>query len=180
MQKALLIAFLWLAQAGAAVQAQQIDPHALYEEKCAMCHEPHAGDFADAMLDRADGKVVGARSGRPLDTLLLDHRGTALSQPEIDALIEQLAFILQSGRIFRDKCLICHDRAAQFARLMLKQSDDRLIGRYSKRDIGAFLSTHGRLAPQERDVILEMLIRQVASADGPPGTVAQPGAGRAE
>jgi hypothetical protein len=165
MPKAAFIALLWLAQAGAPVQAQQINPHALYEDKCAMCHEPHAGDFANARLDWADGKVVGERSGRPLDTLLLRHHGTGLSRPETDVLIEQFAFILQSGRIFRDKCLICHDRAAQFARRMLKQADDRLIGRYSKRDIGAFLYTHGRLTPQEREVILDMLERQVASGD---------------
>ncbi len=140
-----------------------IDPHALYEARCSGCHAPHGGDFAKQSLKAVDGVVIGARSGRPLGQILPSHRGTTQTPDEVKALVDHFGAILPTGWLYQDKCLGCHDRAVVLARSHLIVRDDALVGRYSGRDIAAFMSGHGRLDPRQRDIILAMLRRQLES-----------------
>ena len=144
----------------ACVNAQQIDPHYIYEQKCAACHAPHAGEFvAEKMVSTNDG-LTGKGSGQLIRDFLEAGHGK-LTGEEIEVLIEQFEFIHGSGALFRDKCIICHDNAAKFSRLKLILRDDILTGRYTDRDVAEFLLNHGRLDTSEAQFMVELLTRQL-------------------
>lgn len=144
----------------AAAQPQSIDPHQLYEQNCGGCHALHAGEFAHDNLVRVDGKTVGRKSGVELRTFLETGHGR-LAPDEIVVIVAQLNSILTAGQLFQEKCRVCHDRAAKFARLNLAVEEGELIGRYSKRDIARFLIRHGRLAPDQVAKMVDVLKRQL-------------------
>lgn len=149
-----------LAFWAASLNAQQSDPHLIYEQNCAACHLPHAGDFVSEELVVTDDGLAGKASGRRvLDFLEAGHG--KLSDEEINLLIEQFEFIQESGRLFKEKCIICHDNAAELARLKLILSDNILIGRYTDRDVAKFLLQHGRLDASEAQKMVEVLTRQL-------------------
>lgn len=141
-------------------QGQAIDPHRLYEQKCARCHEPHAGDFARKRLKRVDGQTVGAENGLELRAFLSRGHGR-LTAAELDVMVEQLTRITLSGALYQRKCLTCHERAVVLARRELEIKEGRLAGRYSGRDMAEFLARHGRLAPDEVAPMLATLRRLV-------------------
>ncbi len=141
--------------------AQGIDPHALYEQRCAGCHKAHAGDFVPVGLERMGDKVVGSKTGQELRALLESGHGR-LAPDEIEAVVAHLTFVLQAGGLFRTKCGICHDRASELARATLLLHGNRLVGRYSGRDVAEFLASHGRLEPEEIDIVLAALKGQLA------------------
>jgi len=151
-----------LAAGGRAAFAQAGDPHALYEQRCAKCHSPHAGEFVADSLERIDGRIVGRDSGRELRAFLTRGHGR-LAPPEIDAMVAHLASILAAGGLFHENCRICHGRAVTLARSELIIRDGRLTGRYSGRDIAAFLAAHGRLDADEIPTVVRMLERQLAN-----------------
>jgi hypothetical protein len=159
-----LVAGMLLGQPAA--RGAGIDPHALYERRCSRCHEPHSADLAEASLRLADGQVIGIDSGREVGALLQHHRGLSMASDQIDALVDHFAAILTTDRLYRRKCIICHDPAVTLARSRLILRDGVLLGRYDGRDIEAFLAGHGRLTEPEIAVISAMLRRQLASAPG--------------
>ncbi|MGD9784822.1 MAG: hypothetical protein AB7E80_11135 [Hyphomicrobiaceae bacterium] len=139
------------------------DAHAVYEQRCAGCHQPHASDLARASL-ALDGDVVRLKAGgMPLAGFLANHPRRAPTADEQRALIELFAGMLKTGFLYQRKCVVCHDRASQLARLRLKLDGDRVVGRYSGHDTATFLAEHGRLEAAERDVIVAMLRRQLGS-----------------
>jgi cytochrome c5 len=147
--------------AHSAATAQAIDPHKLYEERCASCHLPHAGEFARTTLMLDGGLLKGKESNRAVADILTRHARRTYTPAEIEALINLLAPALQSGGVFEQKCLFCHDRAVAFARSHLVVRDGRLTGRYSGHDISAFLPEHGRMTEEEVAVVIAMLRRQI-------------------
>lgn len=148
-----------LAGMGIAV-GQSADPHTIYEENCARCHEAHGGDFVRQNLKIEDGRVVGRKSGKEIGAFLERGHGN-LGQPELTLLIGHLNSIALTGQIYRAKCLICHDRAVELARTQLILKDGVLSGRYSGHNIEDFLVSHGRLDGEERAIVLKMLERQL-------------------
>lgn len=145
--------------------ARNIDPHGLYEQRCSGCHSAHAGQFVHDKLERLDEEIVGRGTGRELRSFLTAGHGN-LAPPEIDAMVAHLAAILERGALFREKCLICHGRAVTLARSELILRDGRLVGRYSGRDIAAFLQNHGRLELAQIPTIVEMFERQLSTESG--------------
>lgn len=148
-------------------RAQHIDPHALYEEKCAKCHEPHAGEYVSKDLEIADGSVVGKKTGRPVVQTLETGHGR-LSATEVTVMTEFLTRIASSDRLFLKKCRICHSNAKELARLDLVIRNDRLWGRYTGRDIAQFLENHGRLTPDEVTKMINVLKWQILTATPKP------------
>lgn len=144
-----------------APSVQAIDPHQVYERRCAGCHEAHAGDFVPGALDNIGGRIVGLESGRELRNLLEAGHGR-LAADEIAPLVAHLTFVFEAGGLFRTKCGICHGRASDLARATLALRGGRPVGRYSGRDIAGFLESHGRLATEEIAVVLAALERQLA------------------
>lgn len=136
------------------------DPHALYETKCALCHEAHAGDFVHDNLDFKDGIIVYRGSGIGVEAFLGAGHGK-LDEQEVKTLMDHLTAISQSGQIFRAKCLICHDTAVNLARSELVLKDGDLYGRYSATKISEFLHHHGRLTAGEVDTMINVLSRQL-------------------
>lgn len=158
----LSLALVLLAIGSAAPAAQSLDPHALYEGRCAGCHAPHAGDFVPDNLTRRDGRIVGRDGGQELRAFLAGGHGR-LEPLEVDVMVAHLAAILEAGGLYRENCLVCHDRAVVLARRELALRGDRLVGRYTGRDIALFLENHGRLEGPEIETILRMLERQLAT-----------------
>lgn len=140
--------------------AQTLDPHVIYESRCAGCHAPHAGDFVLDSLTMDDNILVGRKSGHSVEAFLLSGHGR-LSPEETAALLDHLLFIQQSGGLFKDKCGICHSRMVDLARTHLIERDGVIYGRYSGRNIPDFLQGHGRLHGDEIPVILSAFQRQL-------------------
>ncbi len=161
---ALAFAFACLTAMVAAGHAQPIDPHRLYEQNCGGCHTQHAGDFVHDNLEYSDGNIIGSRSDRELRAFLEAGHGR-LSPDEVEAMVVLLTGIQQSGRLFHDKCIICHDRAVVLARRELILRDGQLIGRYTDRDIEQFLSGHGRLTSDEVSKMVEVLKRHLGTRE---------------
>ncbi|WP_417669348.1 hypothetical protein [Roseibium sp.] len=157
----LLAAFLALLPA--VVLAQGLDPHRIYERKCSGCHEDHAGDFVAANIDYVDGRAIWRASGRPVEAFLSRKHGK-LTPSERKVLVDHLNKVAEMGGLYREKCLICHDRAVVLARSRLIIRADKLTGRYSKRDIADFLKTHGRLSLEEAERMTATLRRQLPSS----------------
>lgn len=144
--------------------AQAIDPHRLYEQSCGGCHAPHAGDFAHESLTATGGRIYGRTSGKELSAFLAAGHG-GLSAEELASMVEHLTYITRAGRLFHDKCKICHGRAVTFARSQLYLKDGKLTGRYSKRDTERFLHGHGRLTADEVPQMVETLRRHLITQD---------------
>lgn len=92
------------------------------------------------MLVRSDG--------RPLERFLRTHFG-GLDSDTLQLFLTTFETQVQSGGLYREKCILCHDPAYHFARLNLIIRDGTLTGRYSSYDIGLFLRSHGRLNADE-------------------------------
>ena len=144
--------------------ASESDPHAIYEQRCALCHQPHAREFARQSLALESGNVIMRSSSAPLDLFLKRHP-KGLPDSEARVLLGHFSQMLGSGFIYQDKCVGCHERASTMARLRLFERDGVIKGRYTYRDISEFLRQHGRLTPMEVQTIMNMFKRQLA-----PGT----------
>ena len=144
--------------------AGAVDPHAVYERRCARCHEGHAGDFVAKSLIRRDGRIVGRDSGIEIGAFLADGHGR-LPAAELPVVVSHLAAIFESGGLFRTHCRICHDPAVTLARRELTLRDGRVVGRYSGRDIRTFMENHGRLEGAEVETIMRMLERQLQTVE---------------
>ena len=133
-----------------------IDPHALFEARCLRCHG-HAGAFAREQL-RLDGDAVFGKSlGRDINAFILRHQGR-LTHVEANALYDAFRRQLNAGGLFETRCRACHRRAYELARLELIIAADRLIGRYSGRDMAVFLAQHGSRTNDEAEVLFDMLL----------------------
>lgn len=154
------LAFVLLAVGAVAfcaleVQAQDPDVHTLFETKCGACHG-HSGPFARESLLLSEDRIVGRKSGQDVAAFLTQHHGRP-SAEEIERLVASFRMQLQSGGLYEEHCRICHKPAKDLARLTLIVTGDRLVGRYSGVDIGAFLTRHGRLDEAEARLVTEML-----------------------
>ncbi|KAB2920750.1 MAG: hypothetical protein F9K29_00290 [Hyphomicrobiaceae bacterium] len=145
--------------------AQTIDPHRVYEERCAKCHAPHAADFAREAMEAKDGKIVARQSRRELSAILPRHRGTQQTEAEVRALIDMFARNLSSGSLYQRKCIVCHDKARDFARSRLIIDQGALKGRYSGYLIEDFLQGHGRLTEAEVGQMVATLKWQVETRE---------------
>ena len=115
----------------------------LFQERCARCHD-EAGRFAAAHLRLEAGVLRARRNGKDLRAFLPGHPGR-LDEAEREALVATLTAIVTSGGQFQQRCAICHGHAEAFAGAHLVIRDGRLLGRYSGRDVEAYLPGHGRL-----------------------------------
>ena len=111
-------------------------------------------------LKRRSGRIVSDDTGRDLHQFLVGGHGK-LDAGGVDALIAHFTNILTSGPIYRDHCLICHDRAVDLARRRLVLRNGVLFGRYTGRSIVDFLINHGRLEGDEIPKTVDMLRRQL-------------------
>ncbi len=144
--------------------AEMIDPHKLYETRCAICHESHAFEFVKGNLKNEGDILVGNRLERDITLILKNHRGTNLSIIESQSLITHFLAILKRDGLYRQKCIICHDKAVNLARQKLILHNGQLYDRYGERLVKTFLQNHGRISKSEVVVIIEMLKRQLSIA----------------
>lgn len=143
--------------------ARSEDPHELYERRCGGCHASHAGDFVRDHLVLRSGELFGPRSGQRIGAFLETGHG-GLRPGEVLTLVTHFTNIGKSAGLFREKCIICHDRAVVFARNRLAVREGELIGRYSKRNIARFLTAHGRLSTSEVSSMVDVLKRQLMTS----------------
>jgi hypothetical protein len=143
--------------AGLAFGAAAADFHQIFEQRCAGCHG-HAGAFVRDTVTVVDGVLTGVRSGRAVASSLATHYG-GLDPSEIKLFVRVFTRQASSGAFFQERCAICHDRAYELARLRLILRDGQLTGRYSGRDMAAFLPGHARMTPEEAEQMLDALTR---------------------
>lgn len=135
----------------------------LYFERCGACHGP-AGELAETGLV-SDGDVLRTRrTNADLRDFLRGHGGD-LTPTEIETVYAALRRVTQGAGRFREKCGICHPRARTLAQRKLMIRDGALVGRYSGRDIDAFLARHGRLTADEA-VFFSGVLARARRADG--------------
>ncbi len=140
------------------------NPHQLFETRCGRCHDMHAGPFARKKLELKNGEAVSARSNNDIRRYLEWGHGK-LTDAEISQIVLLFEEILRSDGLFAQKCAICHGRGYTFARNDLTYRDGKLVGRYSGRDINAFLAWHGRLESYEIATITGLFVRQLEYSD---------------
>lgn len=151
-----------LLAAALAHGAPGADFHRIFEERCASCHG-HAGEFVRGALTERDGTLESLRTGRPVSEILTSHAG-GLEPDKVALFVEVFTAQLRSGGFYRERCDICHGRAREFARLRLIVREGRLTGRYSGRDIEAFLPGHARMTAEEARRMLEALTAILSGA----------------
>ena len=137
--------------------AGALDYHELFEARCGACHG-HAGDLARATLVIVDGALEGRETGHDIRAFLPTHYG-GLSTAEAAVLHDMLFRQVEAGGFFKERCAICHLRARDLAKASLIVVGDTLRGRYSGRDMAAFLPGHGRLDAEEAAFIHDVLLR---------------------
>ena len=130
----------------------------LFQDKCGRCHK-RAGPLVRAQLTLADGTLVGADSGQDLRAFMRRHYGRP-SAEEIEAIYAALLRIAKGEGRFLVRCGICHRSAERMAHNVLVVKDGTLRGRYSGRDIEAFLLGHGTESAEEAAFFTEVLRRQ--------------------
>ncbi len=164
----LLLACLF-ATGGRAAEWGQWSPYpsrpGLFQERCGRCHE-EAGSFAAAHLTFDAGVLRTRRSGEHLQAFLPGHPGR-LDEAELEALVANLTTIVTAGGQFRQRCAVCHGDAQSFADGQLVIRDGRLLGRYSGRDIEAYLPGHGRL-DAEGAAFFGVVLRRFARVEARP------------
>jgi mono/diheme cytochrome c family protein len=141
------------------------DLHRLWDQQCGGCHG-HAGDFARASLRVVDDRLIGDKQGERLTSFLEKHNG-GYAPEIIEAMTAMLKAQVETPDLFRTLCSECHGLAAQFARETLISRDGRLYGRYSGRDIGAYLRRHGGLDDAQASLMLGVLSRIEAEVHRP-------------
>jgi len=135
--------------------AESVDLHRLFEQRCQSCHG-HAGDFAREHLSIVDGVLRGRTPN--LRRFLERHHGPRTAA-EADALYRMFFRQVEAGGRFKQRCAICHDSAANLARDRLIVVDGTLRGRYTGRDIRAFLLDHGRLDAKDAAFFYDALLQ---------------------
>lgn len=146
-----------------ALQAQTIDPHRVYEQRCARCHTDHAGAFARESLRQDEDRIVGRKSGRALQAFLTAGHGRA-EAAEVEVLVDHLTAILHRDALFQRKCRFCHSQSLGLARGKLILREGRLTGRYTGCDITDFLGYHGRLTADEAAQMVDTLTQHLQTA----------------
>jgi hypothetical protein len=112
------------------------DLHVLWDDRCGGCHG-HAAAFA---RDRAALPAPDS-----LSRFLRTHRG-GLPDNVAEGVAQMLTAQAATPPRFMEQCRICHGRAADFARDHLLAVEGKVVGRYSGRDIEAFMKDgHARL-----------------------------------
>lgn len=137
--------------AGATANAQTVDLHALWHDRCQGCHG-HAGSFARERAPLPDQDR--------LSTFLTRHGG-GLPPGLAAGTAQMLSDMARTPDRFMQQCRICHGRAADFVRQHLSIHDGRLVGRYSGTDVEAFLEGgHARITgPEDAAFFTEQLRR---------------------
>jgi len=134
----------------------------LFQQRCGACHEG-AGKLAEESLFIVDGVLFGRDSGRDMRDFLADHFG-GLTGADLETVYRVLLRNAQNGGRFKERCAICHNEADALARKKLILVDGQLRGRYSGREIGAFLTGHGTRSSEEAHFFERLLRRFTASA----------------
>ncbi|MDP6705132.1 MAG: hypothetical protein QF893_02215 [Alphaproteobacteria bacterium] len=136
--------------------AESVNYHDFFEGRCGSCHG-HSGDLAREQLVIVDGRLLGRESGNDIRSYLAGHYGR-LSPDQVARVYAVLFRQGRAGGLFKTKCRICHGRARELAKTSLVVVAGQLRGRYSGRDVGAFLKRHGRLEDREVKVVYEALL----------------------
>lgn len=158
---ALALATLLLVRLHAA-GAETLDPHRIYEDKCARCHQPHAVNLVREHLKLEGGKVLAKEDGREVGQLLASHAKVKLSAAQLGALVKQFDAMLKTGFVFQDRCFNCHGPASVFARTSLKIAEGKVVSKASGREMNEFLKAHGYLSDEaQRQIVVDMLKRQL-------------------
>jgi hypothetical protein len=160
------LALLLLAATVSHSPAKAADLHRLWEERCAECHG-EAGPFAHRTLAADGDRLVGRRPERDLLAFLRRHQG-GLPEADAQAVYAMLLAQAETQPLFRERCGLCHPKAADLVRGALVLRDGVLVGRYTGRPTADFLKNHGRIEADELPVFLDLLTRLAREVDRAP------------
>lgn len=137
--------------------AQAPERPALYRDFCASCHEA-ARPLIERATEPRDGTLYARRSGQPLADFLPSHVSD-LTAAQAEIIAQALLQVAQGKGRFQESCGICHHSAANLAHYKLILVDGVLRGRYSDRDIAAFMVGHGTDSAAEASFFTQVLRR---------------------
>ena len=142
---------------------EQVDLHALWDDRCAECHG-HSAEFARRFLQISDGRLQGRHHVDNLQLFISRHYSTPAQAAAIYAMLQaQVA----TPPLFRQHCSRCHDSAASLVRNTAILRDGVLFSRHSGQPMQQFLSNHRNLTAEEIDFYHRLLTR-VAAETGQP------------
>ena len=144
-----------LALTGAAISADDIDLHRLWDDRCFECHG-HAAEFARRFLNVSQDELQGRHHVHSLRIFLSNHY---LGESDVDAVYSMLFVQASSQARFRDKCSRCHDTAAKFVRETLEFEGGTLVGRESKQPVARLLESHKDIESEEIAFFAAVLTR---------------------
>jgi hypothetical protein len=142
---------------------EQVDLHALWDDRCAECHG-HSADFARRFLHISDGRLQGRHHVDNLQLFISRHYSTP---PQAAAIYTMLQAQVATPPLFREHCSRCHDSAASLVRSTAILRDGVLFSRRSGQPMQQFLSSHRNLGEEEIDFYHRLLTR-VATETGEP------------
>ena len=147
---ALMLTATWTWSAAA-----QIDLHRFWDSRCHDCHG-HAGEFARRHLRVDNGVLVSRNRAHDLKRFIAQHEA---GRAQTEAIYGMLLAQAQTEPVFQEKCSGCHGTAAEFARVSLVVRDGTVVGRSNGRPINSFLKSHGKLSPDEVQIVVNSLNR---------------------
>ncbi len=158
-----VIALASLVMAGSMpLAAQTLERPGLFRERCGNCHEG-AGKLVKETLVVVEGVLRSRGSGSDVRGFLKHHLG-GLSPQEAAIIYQVLLRIAERGGRFQQRCAICHVSAEELTRDKLIITDGVLRGRYTGRDIGEFLLSHGTSSPEEA-AFFEGVLKRLGQPD---------------
>ena len=131
----------------------------LFQEECGKCHD-RAGTLVRDRLKLVDGVLTTRRTGRDLRAFLPTHFDRR-STDEVAAIYKELLRVAQGRGWFEVRCGMCHTSAEDLARRALILRDGKVVGRYTGRDIAAFLRGHGTGSAEEAEFFEGVLRHQL-------------------
>lgn len=140
---------------------EQVDLHALWDDRCSECHG-HSADFARRFLHISDGRLQGRHHVDNLQLFISRHYSTP---PQAAAIYAMLQAQVATPPLFRQQCSRCHASAASLVRSTAILRDGVLFSISSGKPVQQFLSSHRNLSEEEIDFYHRLLTR-VATETG--------------
>lgn len=146
----LILSLMLLSPASAARQGP-----AIWDSRCEECHGDSA-IFARKYLWKIDGQLQGQHHVTTMDKFMRNHY---IPDHEIETITSLLLSQANRPARFEAECSECHGDIHAFVKKSLWVGKESISGIESGGDVGDFLPTHRKLAPEDTRFYLKLFFR---------------------